>query len=65
MSSRSVADGGDERVRLDSAVSDPDDLVPIPVKGGIVKRRGKTWRVDSVTNVITMGPSRYSQPPRE
>ncbi len=56
---------GDERVQQDSAAFDPDDSVTIPVKGDIMKREGKTWRVDSVTNIITMGPSRYSQPGRE
>jgi hypothetical protein len=56
---------GDEKVQQHSAAFDPDDSMPIPVKGDIIKRKGKTWRVDSVTNVITMGPSRYSQPPRE
>ena len=56
---------GDERVQQDSAAFDPDDSMTIPVKGDIMERRGKTWWVDSVTNIMTMGPSRYSQPPRE
>ena len=36
---------GDERVQQDCAAFDPDDSVPIPVKGDIMKRRGKTWRL--------------------
>ena len=36
---------GDERVQQNSAAFDPDDSAPIPVKGDMMKRRGKTWRL--------------------
>ncbi len=32
---------GDERVQQHSAAFDPDDRVPIPVKGDIMKRKGQ------------------------
>jgi len=32
---------GDERVQQDSAAFDPDDSVPIPVKGDMMKRKAR------------------------
>ena len=37
------------------ALNSGADSVHIPVKGDIMRRRGKTWRVDSVTNCHNHG----------